>query len=108
MKKALEKSERIKNIIKIYKNNENLSIRQTTLLNNVSPQSVINHLNDEIIPIPDRHASYQKLTLIEEKILAQYILRVYESGYPLTIKYLNNCANELLRNKDVNDTINYH
>ena len=37
MKKALEKSERIRNTVKLYKNDENLFIRQATLLNNVSP-----------------------------------------------------------------------
>ncbi len=108
MKKALVKPERIRNTVKTYKNNENLSIRQAVLFNNISPQSVINHLNNKIIFISDRHASYQKLISIKEKVLAQYILRAYESDYSLTIKHLNDCANELLRNKDVNDTINYH
>ncbi len=70
MKKALKKSERIRNAVKTYKNNENLSIRQAVLLNNVSPQSVINYFNNEIMSAPDRHAFYQKLILIEEKILA--------------------------------------
>jgi len=70
MKKALEMSERIRNAVKIYKNDENLSIRQVVLFNNVSPQSVINYFNDEIMSVPDRHAFYQKFTLIEEKVLA--------------------------------------
>jgi len=58
MKKALEKSERIRNTVKIYKNNENLSIRQVVLLNDVSPQSVINYVNDKKTSAPDRHAFY--------------------------------------------------
>ncbi len=108
MKKALEKSERTRNAVNAYKNDENLYIRQIALLNDINPQLVINYFNDEKKPVPDRHASYQKLTIIKEKVLAQYILRVYESGYRLTIRHLNDYAKELLRNKDVNDTVSYH
>ena len=55
--------------MKAYKNNENLSIRQAALLHDISPQSIINHLKNEKTPASDRHASYRKLTPIEEKVL---------------------------------------
>jgi len=37
-----------------------------------------------MMSVSDRHAFYQKFILIEEKVLAQYILRAYESSFPLT------------------------
>jgi len=73
--------------VKASKINENLSIRQAVLLHDISPQSIINHLKNEKTPASDRHASYRKLTPIEEKVLAQHILRIYESGYPLLLLF---------------------
>ena len=41
-------------------------------------------------------------------MLVEYIMRGYHSDYLLTILYLNDCANELLRIKDVSDIVGVH
>ena len=108
MEKALDKSERIKKDVKAYKNDKNLSIRGAAALHGVHHTSVSNHLNKEKKSAPDVYVSYQKLTPIEKNVLVQHLFRAYQSGYPLNIKHLNDCADGLLRNKNVNSTVNYH
>jgi hypothetical protein len=64
MRKAVEKLKRIKNALKVYKNDKNMSIRETVKLYKVNSQSIINYLNDEITSAPDYYAFNQKLTPI--------------------------------------------
>jgi hypothetical protein len=66
MGKALEKSERIKNVIKAYKNDENLFIRQAAQFYKVNPQSVLNHFNKKRISVSDCYIFYQKFAPIEK------------------------------------------
>ncbi len=108
MKKALNKSEAIQKAIEAYKNNDTLNIRAVARLYGYSDKSIANHLNNKIKPASDYFVSYQKPSPVEEKILTQHIIRAYNSGFLLTIQHLNDYANELLRIKDVNTTINYH
>ncbi len=108
MNKALNKSEAIKKAAEVYKNNLNLSFRRAAIIHDVAPNSIRNYLNGQTKPTPDYFASYQKLSPIEESVLVEHIMRGYHLGYPLTIPHLNDCANELLRIKGINDTVNYH
>jgi hypothetical protein len=108
MEKALKKSERIKNAVKAYKNDPDLSYRSAAAIYKVSFQSIINHIEGKNQLAPDTFITNQKLTPIEESVLMRYCLRAYESGFPLFIEYLNNCANEILRNRSFNERINYH
>src|SRR6266536_5264946 len=108
MNKALNKSENIQKTAEAYKNNPNLNIRRATTIHNITPNSVSNYLNSRTKPAPDYFTSYQKLSLIEESVLVEHIIRGYHSGYLLTIPHLNNYANKLLRIKDISDTINVH
>jgi hypothetical protein len=41
-------------------------------------------------------------------MLARYIIRAYNLEFSLIIQYLNDCANELLRKKNINIIISYH
>ena len=105
MEKALNTSERIQKAVEAYKNDDNLSIRAAAKLHNVAHQSVSNHLNDIHKPAFDQYAFYQKFTPVEE---GQHILRARESGYPITIKYFNDSANEILRNRGSNERVGYY
>jgi hypothetical protein len=108
MEKAPNKSEATKKAVEAYKNNENLSMRAAVRMYGCNPKLISNHLNSKTKPAPDYFIIYQKLSPIEENVLAQHIIRAYSLEFPLTIQYLNNCANKLLRKKDINATINYH
>ena len=108
MKKALNKSEAIQKTVEAYKNNNTLNIRSAARLYSYNDKSITNHFNNNIKPAPDYFISYQKLSPVKEKILAQHIIRAYNSDFPLTIQHLNNYANELLRIKGVNTTVSYH
>ncbi len=105
MNEALNKSEAIKKAAEAYKNDPNLNFRRAAIIHDVTPNLIRNYLNSQIKPAPDHFASYQKLSLIEESVLVEHIMRGYYSGYLLTIPHLNDCANELLRMKGVNDTV---
>ncbi len=108
MNKALNKSEAIKKAAEAYKNDPNLSFRRAAAIHDVAPNSIRNYLNGQTKPTFDCFVSYQKLSLIEESVLVEYIMRGYYLGYPLTIPYLNDCVNELLQMKDVNDIVGYY
>jgi hypothetical protein len=108
MEKALNKSEAIKKAVEAYKNNENLNMRAAARIHGCDPKSISNHLKGKIKPASDYFVIYQKLSPIKENVLARHIIRAYNSGFPLIIQYFNDCANEFLRRKDINATINYY
>ncbi len=108
MNKALNKPENIQKTAETYKNNPNLNIRRATAIHNIAPNLVSNYLNSRTKPTPDYFTSYQKLSSIEKNVLVEHIIRKYHSDYLLTILYLNNYANKLLRMKDINNTIGVH
>ena len=85
MKKTLNKSKTIQRTVEAYKNNNTLNIRAATHLYSYSDKSIANHLNNKIKPAPDCFISYQKLSPIEKKILAQHIIRTHNLNFPLTI-----------------------
>ncbi len=85
-----------------------MSIRRAAAIYNMTPNSVSNYLNGRTKFVSDCFAFYQKLLLIEESVLVEYIMRGYYLGYLLTILYFNDCANKLLRMKGVSDIINVH
>ena len=70
MKKVFNKSKVIQKAIKVYKNNDTLNIRAAASLYGYSDKSIANHRNNKIKPAPDYFVSYQKLSPIEENILA--------------------------------------
>jgi len=70
MKKVFNKSKVIQKAIKVYKNNDTLNIRAAARLYDYSDKSIANHLNSKIKPAPDCFVSYQKLSPVEEKVLA--------------------------------------
>jgi hypothetical protein len=82
MEKALNKSEATKKAVEAYKNNENLSMRAAARMHGCDPKSVFNHLKGKIKFAPDYFVTYQKLSLIEESVLARYIIRAYNLGFP--------------------------
>ena len=108
MEKSLKKSEQIKKAVEAYNNDAELSYRAAANIHGVSPQSIINHLKGKNQPAPDTFITSQKLTPIEESVLVRHSLRAYESGFPLSIKHLDDCANEILRNRGSNERIGYH
>jgi hypothetical protein len=93
MKKSLNKSKAIREAVEAYENDENLSMRAAATLH------FKNYLDNKTKPAPDQFASYRKLSPIEECVLEQLIFRAYNAGFPLTIRHLNDCANEILRNE---------
>ncbi|SRR6266536_1087178 len=108
MNKALNKSENIQKAAEAYKNDLNLNIRRAVVIHNIAPNSVSNYLNGRTKPAPDYFTSYQKLSSIKESVLVEHIMRGYYSGYLLTIPYFNDCANELLRIKDISNIVGVH
>jgi hypothetical protein len=108
MKKSLDKADSIQKAAEAYKIDPNLSLRAAATIHKVAPQSVINYLNAKTKPAPDIFGSYQKLSPIEESVLVEHCVRGYNSGFPLTIRHLNDCANEFLRMKGVNDIVGSH
>jgi len=83
-------------------------MRAVARLYGCSDKLIANYLNSKIKSAPDCFVFYQKLSPVEEKVLAQYIIRAYNLGFLLTIQHLNDYANELLRMKDVNIIVGYH
>src|SRR6266536_4435633 len=75
MNQALNKSEAIKKAAEAYKNDTNLNFRRAAIIHNVTPNLIRNYLNSQIKPAPDHFASYQKLSLIEESVLVEHIMR---------------------------------
>ncbi len=108
MNKAFNKSEAIKKAAEVYKNNPNLNFRRAATIHDVTFNSIRNYLNDQTKSAPNCFTSYQKLSPIEESVSVEYIMRGYHLNYLLTIPYLNNCANKLLRTKGINNIISYH
>ncbi len=70
MKKVLNKSEAIQKTVKTYKNNNTFNMRVVAHLYDYSDKSIANHFNGKIKSTPDYFISYQKLSPIEEKVLA--------------------------------------
>ncbi len=70
MKKAFNKFEVIQKAVEVYKNNDIFSMRAAARLYGCSDKSIANHLNNKIKSAPDYFVSYQKLSSIEENILA--------------------------------------
>ena len=110
MEKSTNKAKDLQAAVEAYKNDPELSYRAAAKIHKVSYQSVINHCSDEKKYSPDCYEARQKLSPVEESVLAVHCIRAYESGLPLTIQYLNELANELLRSKGMNDTVgvNWH
>jgi hypothetical protein len=108
MQQALDKLERIKQTAYAYKYDNTLSYRAAGDMYGIHYTSIANYLRKKIKPASDYYVFYQKLTLIEESVLARHSFRAYESGYPLTIQYFNDCADEFLRNRNINTIIGYH
>ncbi len=70
MNKALNKSEAIKKAAEAYKNDPNLNFRRAAIIHDMASR---NYLNGQTKSAPDYFASYQKLLLIEESVLVEYI-----------------------------------
>jgi hypothetical protein len=89
MKKVINKLNFIREAAEAYENDLNLSLRRAATLHNVHYISITNYFTNKIKPAPDYFITYQKITLIEENILEQYIFRAYNIGFPLSIQYFN-------------------
>jgi hypothetical protein len=89
MKKAINKSNSIREAAKAYENDSNLFLRRAAILHNVYHISITNYLRNKIKSAPDHFIIYQKFTPVEENILEQYIFRTYNAGFSLPIQYFN-------------------
>jgi hypothetical protein len=110
MEKSLNKTKSIQKAVEIYQYNLNLSYRSAAIMYGCAPQSVIDYNIDEKSYISNRYVANQKLSPIEESVLIVYIKKIYNAGFPLAIRYLNEFANKFLRIRNFIDTIskNWH
>ena len=110
MGKALDKAKAIEAAVRDYRNDPNLSYRQAGELHGVSYQSVIDHDTGPKSFAADYHITEQKLTTVEETLLVKHSQEMWEIGFPLTVANLNSFANEILRNRDANESVgvNWH
>jgi hypothetical protein len=69
MKKAINKSNSIRETTETYENDPNLFQRRAAILYNVHHTSITNYLTNKIKPTSDYFVIYQMLTPIEENIL---------------------------------------
>jgi hypothetical protein len=74
MEKTLNKLENIRKTVETYKNDPELSLRNTAKFYLYAPQSIINYLNYKHRPAPNVHILSQRLTSVEESVLIIYIM----------------------------------
>jgi len=70
MEKSTNKAKDLQAAVEAYKNDPELSYRAAAKIHKVSYQSVINHCFDEKKHSPDCYEARQKLSPIEESVLA--------------------------------------
>jgi hypothetical protein len=69
MKKAINKSNSIREAAEAYENDSNLSLRRAATLYNIHHTSITNYLTNKIKSAPDHFVTYQKFTPVEENVL---------------------------------------
>jgi hypothetical protein len=104
--KILTKTDiKVNNIFKAVETYEaedsDLSIRRAAALFHYSSASISNHINarKDVQYLLDLAVEYQKLTLIEEAVLKNYIYNYFQSEFFFSPKLFREYANELCRAK---------
>jgi hypothetical protein len=108
MSNAFKKAEFIRKAVKAYEIDPTLDTRDAATIYGYSYQSIYNRLNGKNGPTPNAFISRQKIWPIEESVLVEHYIRNFKTGFPMIIQYFNEYANELLKARDSEDTINYH
>jgi Leu/Phe-tRNA-protein transferase len=106
MEKSLNKAKSIQKAVEAYQYDLNLSYRSATIMYGCASQSVIDYNISEKSYISNRYVANQKLSSTEESALVVHIKKVYNTGFPLIIRYFNEFANEFLRMRNSIDIIN--
>jgi hypothetical protein len=73
MEKSLNKSENIRKIIEIYKNNPKFIIRFAAIIYYCISQSIINRLTEKYRSVSNIYASSQRLIFVEKYVMIIYI-----------------------------------
>jgi hypothetical protein len=105
IEKFLNKAKFIQKTVETYQYDSNISYRSAAIIYGCAPQSIIDHNNDKKSYISNRYVTNQKLSPTEESVLIVYIKKIYNAGFPLTIRSLNEFANKFLRMRNSTDII---
>jgi hypothetical protein len=108
MSNALKKTESIRKAVEIYETNSIFGTRGAATLYEYLHQSICNHLNGKNGPASNAFISRQKIWPIEESVLVEYCIRNFKTGFPMIIQYFNEYANELLKARNSEDTVDYY
>jgi hypothetical protein len=108
MDNTIKKAESIRKAVEAYETNSTLGMSGTAIIYKYSHQSINKRLTKKNQPAPNTFISQQKIWPVEESVLVEHYIRNFKTDFPMTIQYFNACANELLKARNSDKTVNYY
>jgi hypothetical protein len=108
MNNTLKKAESIRKTVETYGTNSTLDIHGAATIYGYPYQLRHNRLKKKNQPAFNTFISRQKIWPVEKSVLIEHYIRNFKAGFPIIIQHLNACANELLKARDSDKTVNYH